>query len=137
MTRYIDADALKNSIDEHVYLVHHGFNETEYGCTQYGIHQIIDDAPTIDAVPIEWILNNERMPKEGKGRKAIMDMLEDWRKEHDTMNGIVTGELIRCKDCLHAKKSVFKEKYKRCDYNGEIKSPQDYCSWAERRNPDV
>ena len=53
--RLIDADALKESIDEHVYLVHHGFNETEYGCTQYGIHQIIDDAPTIDAVPIEFI----------------------------------------------------------------------------------
>lgn len=45
---------------------------------------MIADAPSIDAIPIEWILNNERMPKEGKGRKAIMDMLEDWRKEHDT-----------------------------------------------------
>ena len=83
MTRLIDADALKNSIDEHVYLVHHGFNETEYGCTQYGIHQIIDDAPTIDAIPIEWILNHERMPKEGKGHDAIMDMIKDWRREHD------------------------------------------------------
>ena len=50
--RLIDADALKNSIDEHVYLVTHGFNETEYGCTQYGIHQIIDNAPTIDAEPV-------------------------------------------------------------------------------------
>ena len=63
MTRYIDADALKESIDEHVYLVHHGFNETEYGCTQYGIHQIIDDAPTIEAVP-QWIPCSERLPKE-------------------------------------------------------------------------
>ena len=52
MARLIDADALKKSIDEHVYLVNHGFNETEYGCTQYGIHQIIDNAPTIDAVPV-------------------------------------------------------------------------------------
>lgn len=52
MTRYIDADALKESIDEHVYLVHHGFNETEYGCTQYGIHQIIDEQPTVDAVQV-------------------------------------------------------------------------------------
>lgn len=60
--RLIDADALKNSIDEHVYLVHHGFNETEYGCTQYGIHQIIDDAPTIDAEP-QWIPCSERLPK--------------------------------------------------------------------------
>lgn len=41
-------------------------------------------APTIDAVPIEWILNNERMPKEGKGHDAIMDMITDWRREHDT-----------------------------------------------------
>lgn len=58
MQRLIDANALKESIDEHVYLVHHGFNETEYGCTQYGIHQIIDDAPTIDAEPVrhgKWI----------------------------------------------------------------------------------
>ncbi len=50
--RLVDADALKNSIDEHVYLVNHGFNESEYGITQYGIHQIIDDAPTVDAVPV-------------------------------------------------------------------------------------
>lgn len=60
MTRLIDADALKESIDEHVYLVHHGFNETEYGCTQYGIHQIIDNAPTIDAEPVrhgKWVFN--------------------------------------------------------------------------------
>ena len=83
MTRLIDADTLKKSLDEHVYLVTHGFNETEYGCTQYGIHQIIDDAPTIDAIPIEWILNHERMPKEGKGHDAIMDMIKDWRREHD------------------------------------------------------
>ena len=52
MTRYIDADALKKSLDEHDYLVHHGFNESEYGITQYGVKQIIDDAPTIDAVPV-------------------------------------------------------------------------------------
>lgn len=52
MTRLIDADALKKSFDEHVYLVHHGFNETEYGCTQYGIHQIIDEQPTVDAVQV-------------------------------------------------------------------------------------
>ena len=42
------------------------------------------ELPTVDAIPIEWILNNERMPKAGTGRKVIMDMLEDWRKEHDT-----------------------------------------------------
>lgn len=56
---------------------------------------------------------------------------------HDTMNGTVTGELIRCNDCRHAHMSAFNPEYKRCDYTGNIKSPQDYCSWAERRNPDV
>lgn len=43
----------------------------------------IKNAPTIDAIPIEWILNHERMPKEGKGHDAIMDMIKDWRREHD------------------------------------------------------
>ena len=62
MQRLIDANALKESIDEHVYLVHHGFNETEYGCTQYGIHQIIDEQPTVDAEP-HWIPCSERLPE--------------------------------------------------------------------------
>lgn len=52
MTRLIDADALKESVDEHTYLVTHGFNETEYGITRYGIHQVIDEQPTIDAEPV-------------------------------------------------------------------------------------
>ena len=38
--------------------------------------------PKGDKIPINWILNHERMPKEGKGRKAIMDMIADWREEH-------------------------------------------------------
>lgn len=76
MTRYIDADALKK---ENERLLHCDFPYL----SETTLEELIDDTPTIDAIPIEWILNNERMPKEGKGRKAIMDMLEDWRKEHD------------------------------------------------------
>ena len=75
MTRLIDADALKESIDEHVYLVTHGFNETEYGCTQYGIHQIIDDAPTIDAVPLDGSFK-----KMSKGDYLIYN--RHWLYEH-------------------------------------------------------
>lgn len=108
MTRLIDADALKKSIDEHVYLVHHGFNETEYGCTQYGIHQIIDEAPTIDAIPVEWILNNERMPTEGKGHDAIIDMIADWKDKAEPMRhgkwrfvNCATGLRCQCSECLH------------------------------------
>ena len=41
----------------------------------------IENAPTVDAIPIEWILTHEKMPKEGKGHDAIMDMIESWRTE--------------------------------------------------------
>ena len=96
--RLIDANALKESIDEHVYLVHHGFNETEYGCTQYGIHQIIDDAPTIDAIPIEFIQKRIDQLKEMNGRIFIANggytspsdyeqwelerLIRDWREQN-------------------------------------------------------
>lgn len=36
--------------------------------------------PTVEAVPVAWILGNERMPKNGIGRNAILDMIEGWRK---------------------------------------------------------
>ena len=71
--RLIDAEAWKLDL-----LLLHGTDER----TAWIINRI-NHAPTVDAVPVEWILNNERMPKEGRGREAIMDMLEDWRKEHD------------------------------------------------------
>ena len=83
--RLIDADALKESIDEHVYLVHHGFNETEYGCTQYGIHQIVDDAPTIDAVPVRhgtWIWKGE------DGDSRFMCSVCQWKEYVPTCNGV-------------------------------------------------
>lgn len=105
MARLIDADALKNSIDEHVYLVHHGFNETEYGCTQYGIHQIIDEAQTIDAVPTEFIMENcildfvcdeltddgewcsERCQYSDPQPECIHRYIDRiWRKEHDEIH---------------------------------------------------
>lgn len=43
----------------------------------------------------------------------------------------IETELIRCKDCRHAQKSIFREKFKQCDYNGELKHVNDFCSWAE------
>ena len=86
MTRYIDADPLKIALYYDVSKGTYGefMDGSEVSYTDKEILKLIDEQPTIDAIPIEWILNNERMPKEGKGRKAIMDMLEDWRKEHDT-----------------------------------------------------
>lgn len=100
MTRYIDGNALYEQVAKKEELARQRVLDTPsrmpngdfnpsalHYATQLDertqMKFMIADAPTIDAIPIEWILNNERMPKEGKGRKAIMDMLEDWRKEHD------------------------------------------------------
>lgn len=44
--------------------------------------------------------------------------------------------VIRCEDCRHAQKSVFKEKFKRCDYTMHLVSVADFCSWAERRGEE-
>ena len=74
MTRLIDADALIESMTK--------FSNATGEDMTHGIFYA-HIAPTIDAIPIEWILNHERMPKEGKGHDAIMDMIKDWRREHD------------------------------------------------------
>lgn len=50
----------------------------------YGIIGVIEAEHTVDAVPVAWILDNERMPKNGIGRNAILDMIEDWRKRDAT-----------------------------------------------------
>lgn len=77
MTRLIDADAFKK---ENERLLHCDFPYL----SETTLEELIDEAPTIDAIPIEWILNHERMPKEGKGHDAIMDMITDWREKNGT-----------------------------------------------------
>lgn len=53
MTRLIDADALKEMICSHVYPVVDYFNNKDYGMFWTGgIEKIIDEQPTIDAVPV-------------------------------------------------------------------------------------
>ena len=45
----------------------------------------IDNAPTVEAIPIEWILNHPKFPHKNEDRKkCILDMIEDWRKENAT-----------------------------------------------------
>ena len=41
----------------------------------------IESVPTVEAIPIDWIINHDQMPKEGKGHDAIMDMIETWKEE--------------------------------------------------------
>lgn len=43
--------------------------------------KIIESVPTVEAIPIDWIINHDKMPKEGKGHDAIMDMINTWKEE--------------------------------------------------------
>ena len=56
MQRLIEADALKETICSHLYPVVDYFNSKDYGMFWTGgIEKAIDEQPTIDAVPIEFI----------------------------------------------------------------------------------
>ena len=52
MPRLIDADALAKKAYEVAYPVIHGWNDHERGLTLTGIAQLLDEAPTVDAVPV-------------------------------------------------------------------------------------
>jgi len=64
--RLIDANALKESVHAHDYVLKDCLNSTDKGMFTVGIMQAIDEQPTIDAVP-HWIPCSERMPEEPFG----------------------------------------------------------------------
>ena len=80
--RLIYADALTDDILKSAVMIDDRGIQTGY---EIAI-ELIKRQPTVDAIPIEWILNHERMPKEGKGHDAIMDMIADWREKNDKIN---------------------------------------------------
>lgn len=63
MRRLIDADALKESVHAHDYVLKDCLNSTDKGMFTVGIMQAIDEQPTIDAVP-HWIPCSERLPED-------------------------------------------------------------------------
>ena len=52
MQRLIDADALKESVHAHDYVLKDCLNSTDKGMFTVGIMQAIDEQPTIDAVSV-------------------------------------------------------------------------------------
>lgn len=50
--RLIDADALKESVHAHDYVLKDCLNSTDKGMFTVGIMQAIDEQPTVDAVPV-------------------------------------------------------------------------------------
>lgn len=44
----------------------------------------VKNAPTVKAIPIEWILNHPKFPHNNENRKkCILDMIADWEKENE------------------------------------------------------
>jgi hypothetical protein len=63
MTRLIDANALKESVHAHDYVLKDCLNSTDKGMFTVGIMQAIDEQPTIDAEPVrhgKWIFESIR-----------------------------------------------------------------------------
>ena len=85
MKRLIDAEALKETVCTHDYILKDRFNSTDKGMFTLGIMYAINQQPTIDAIPIEWIM---RYAFDGKRKHpiSITEMIADWRKEHDQIH---------------------------------------------------
>lgn len=140
MARLIDADALKK---ENERLLHCDFPYL----SEITLEELIDEAPTIDAVPKEKILlflniANEELSKAHANKSgngivtwsASVTTLEGLLKKYDTADTDVVP-VIRCKDCKYSIDEYHDgECY--CDYTKclqYIKDWNHYCSWAKRR----
>ena len=78
MPRLIDAEHLKKRATNTT-----GDCWDNYGQGTADFLEYIDKEPTVEAIPIDWILNHEKMPKSGKGHDAIMDMIESWGERRE------------------------------------------------------
>lgn len=42
-----------------------------------------EDEPKEQSIPIAWILNHPKLPKDADKRRVIEDMIEDWLEEQN------------------------------------------------------
>lgn len=77
--RLIDADALKTKIEQS-----DGEGTIARYCKRVLAERLDNDAPTIDAIPVEWIMkwSNKRY-RETHRDVSIVDVLEAWQKEQE------------------------------------------------------
>lgn len=89
MSRVIDADALKEQIESHVVSVsvclsvdeHYGKVTMREECLQD-----IADAPTIDAIPVEW-LRDKMQKSRATDANPFGYVLAEWHKEQEAQDG--------------------------------------------------
>ena len=85
--RLIDADKLKTTAVLGVQLQH---ADSRY--YYFYEEEIIEKAPTVEAIPIEWIEKWSRQFYDkngrynGEGYDSVWDLLEDWGKENANIN---------------------------------------------------
>jgi hypothetical protein len=143
MQRLIDADALLKELRKSC--EYHAENSREFSLLQRDII-IVQEQPTVDAVPKEKILlflniANEELSKAhaNKSANGIMTWsasvttLEGLLKEYDTADTDIVP-VIRCKDCKYNPKTS----YTGCPMASiSGRTENDYCSRAERKPPQV
>lgn len=91
MGRLIDADALLAAIDaERQILV----EQKRLGAEHIVVHharRLIEDSPTVDAIPVEWIENKREEWRENGAPREVLGvlkaMLVQWRDEQEGENG--------------------------------------------------
>lgn len=82
--RLIDADVLMDLLKKgwkttsRDTFTHHTIDRTD-----------VEGTPTVDAIPVEWLLEwerkyNESLPPFFRGETVIKDVIRDWRMEHET-----------------------------------------------------
>ena len=87
MSRLIDANALRDRIEDHVTTVSACCTSQEaYGRTQMKTLALrdVDKAPTVDAIPIEWLRNIEVVAEMAIDDRMFVEwLITEWQKEQE------------------------------------------------------
>ena len=124
MTRYIDADVMKEYID-----CGHLRNPCEVCFSELDVINLIDAQPTVDAVPLDGFL------KMSKGGYVIYQrewLYEHLEQEFDILRSVSGKPTIDAEPVRHGKwieKSTGGEHFVRCSECGYIEwdAPNNYC----------
>ena len=79
-------------------------------------------------------------PMDWTGSDAEVQELNDWELFRNMVDNAPTVDaeiVVRCKDCKHFDRAEFNCKgFKICPASGMDVTPDDYCSYADRRDGD-
>ena len=82
--RLIDGDALENAIDKRRQLL---VEREMFGAEHVIVHharRLIEEAPTIDAIPVTWLCEYSGNHYDATGREVtVLEALRQWRQEQE------------------------------------------------------